>query len=67
MIKAIVNGKEREISRILYYEEVEGRLVERALTSISDDRGVIWMGIRSCFGSGVWIGAKPWLGNDSWK
>ena len=28
---------------------------------------LIWEAIRSCFGSGVWISAKPWLGADTWK
>lgn len=23
--------------------------------------------IRSCFGSGVWRGDKPWIGTDKWK
>lgn len=67
MIKVLVNGKEREISRITCYEEVDGLLVERVLSSISDAKGVIWAGVRSCYGSGVWLGAKPWLGNDAWE
>lgn len=28
---------------------------------------LIWEAIRSCFGSGVWKGERPWLGNDAWK
>lgn len=27
----------------------------------------IWGTIRSCFGSGVWLSAKPWIGTDTWK
>lgn len=27
----------------------------------------IWESVQSCFGSGVWIGAKPWIGSDMWK
>lgn len=23
--------------------------------------------IRSCFGSGMWTGEKPWIGTDAWK
>lgn len=23
--------------------------------------------VRSCFGRGVWIPAKPWIGTDKWK
>lgn len=27
----------------------------------------IYNAIRSCFGSGTWLGDKPWLGDDTWK
>lgn len=23
--------------------------------------------VRSCFGSGLWVSAKPWLGEEKWK
>lgn len=26
-----------------------------------------WSQARSCYGSGVWIDAKPWLDGDKWK
>jgi hypothetical protein len=28
---------------------------------------LVWEYIRSCFGSGKWIGVKPWIGTDAWK
>ena len=28
---------------------------------------VIWEAVRSCFGSGKWIGNKPWVGKEKWK
>lgn len=28
---------------------------------------LVWMAVRSCFGSGVWIEQKPWLDNEKWK
>ena len=28
---------------------------------------LVWMAVRSCFGSGVWMGDKPWLDNEKWK
>ena len=26
-----------------------------------------WALARSCYGTGVWLEAKPWLDNDTWK
>lgn len=26
-----------------------------------------WARARSCYGTGVWLEAKPWLDNDTWK
>lgn len=26
-----------------------------------------WAQARSCYGTGVWLEAKPWIDNDSWK
>lgn len=28
-------------------------------------RGISYLG--SCFGSGVWLPEKPWIGTDKWK
>lgn len=28
---------------------------------------LVWMAVRSCFGSGIWIQKKPWLGKELWK
>lgn len=28
---------------------------------------LVWMAVRSCFGSGIWVSEKPWLGNEEWK
>lgn len=28
---------------------------------------LIWQGVRSCFGSGVWVANKPWIGQEKWK
>lgn len=27
---------------------------------------LVWQAVRSCFGSGVWVSAKPWLGQEKW-
>ena len=36
---------------------------------VSVYRGIkaIWSSVRSCFGSGKWIGNKPWIGKEKWK
>ena len=28
---------------------------------------LVWQGIRSCFGSGMWVNDKPWLNDEAWK
>lgn len=51
------NGK--EIAAI-YYGKV-------ALSAIYKGSVLIWQAVRSCFGSGRWIGKKPWIGKERWK
>lgn len=67
MIRVLVDGQEKEISRITYYEMVGGELVERVLTKIEYGARLVWQGIRSCFGGGYWINDKPWINDDTWK
>jgi hypothetical protein len=28
---------------------------------------IVWQAVRSCFGGGLWISKKPWLGKEGWK
>ena len=28
---------------------------------------IVWQAVRSCFGSGIWVSQKPWLGSEKWK
>ena len=28
---------------------------------------IIWQGIRSCYGGGMWLNEKPYLNTDGWK
>ena len=28
---------------------------------------LLWQAVRSCFGSGKWVGKKPWIGEEKWK
>ena len=45
--------------------------VQHKFGAIYQGTKLIWMtvynAIKSCFGSGTWIGDKPWLGSDQWK
>lgn len=49
----------KEISAIYAHNKV--------ITAIYKGVHLVWMAVRSCFGSGMWIGAKPWLGDEGWK
>lgn len=39
----------------------------RAVLFVYKGIKLIWQSIRSCFGSGKWIGNKPWIGKEKWK
>lgn len=41
----------------------------RLLSATAAYRGtrLFWALSRSCYGTGVWLEAKPWLDNDTWK
>lgn len=38
-----------------------------AHTAVYKGYQLVWQAVRSCFGRGYWINARPWLNNDSWK
>ena len=37
------------------------------ISAVYKGASLVWMAVRSCFGSGVWINTKPWLNNEKWK
>lgn len=39
----------------------------KTITAIYKGGILIWQAIKSCFGSGVWVSRKPWLGKEKWK
>lgn len=39
----------------------------KVIAAIYKGAQLLWEAIRSCFGSGMWTGAKPWLGAEGWK
>lgn len=45
--------------------------VQRKIGAIYQGSKLIWLtiynAVRSCFGSGSWLGDKLWLGDDTWK
>jgi hypothetical protein len=41
----------------------QGKTIQAAYKGLH----LIWQGIRSCFGSGGWLNAKPWLNDEIWK
>lgn len=40
---------------------------KQALSAIYKGSRLVWQSVRSCFGSGVWVGKKPWIGKEKWK
>ena len=47
------------------------QLVQKKFGAIYKGSQLVWLtiynAIRSCFGSGSWLGDKLWLGDDTWK
>ena len=48
-----------------------GESVQKNIGAIYQGTKLVWRtiynAIRSCFGSGTWLGDKLWLGDDLWK
>jgi hypothetical protein len=40
---------------------------KKLIQAIYKGKYLVWQGIRSCFGSGLWINEKPWINNETWK
>ena len=39
----------------------------KTIQAVYKGRHLVWMAIRSCFGSGAWFNEKPWLNDEAWK
>lgn len=48
-----------------------GKSIQKNIGAIYQGTKLVWRtvynAIKSCFGSGTWLGDKPWLGDDTWK
>lgn len=57
-----ING--REITRI---EIKDKNGIIRVISYVRYLGDLVWQAVRSCFGSGLWISAKPWISEETWK
>ncbi len=39
----------------------------KAIAAVYHKGRLVWQAVRSCFGSGIWVPTKPWLGTEKWK
>ena len=39
----------------------------KTITAVYKGARLVWEAITSCFGSGMWLGARPWKGTDGWR
>lgn len=42
-------------------------LGSKAISMVYRGTVLVWQAVRSCFGSGHWVGGKPWIGKEAWK
>lgn len=51
--------------------DITGTSVQKNIGAIYQGTKLVWRtiynAIKSCFGSGTWLGEKLWLGDDLWK
>lgn len=52
-------------------DNLTGESVQKNIGAIYQGTKLVWRtiynAIKSCFGSGTWLGEKLWLGDDLWK
>lgn len=58
-----------EVQKIL--TDVTGQSVQKSIGTIYQGTKMVWRtiynAIKSCFGSGTWLGDKLWSSDDLWK
>ncbi len=52
-------------------ETINGTAITKNIGAIYRGGQLVWRtiynAVKSCFGSGTWLGEKLWLGDDLWK
>lgn len=50
------------------YHSIVAKIINgRPLAAVYHGLRLVWIAVRSCFGSGVWIDEKPWIDDEFWK
>lgn len=39
----------------------------KQIIEIYNNKRLVYQAVRSCFGNGYWINAKPWFNDDAWR
>lgn len=48
--------------------EIVVRIINsRPIQAVYHGLRLVWLAVRSCFGSGIWVDEKPWLDEEMWK
>ena len=66
-IKQYKDGQYRDIGRIYHRVGDNFKPLSVVYQYVGGVFVAIYTAIRSCFGSGMWTGQKPWIGTDAWK
>lgn len=39
----------------------------KQIIEIYNNKRLVYQAVRSCFGNGYWINAKPWFNDNAWR
>ena len=59
----MIHYRGKDIAVIRYVENG----IETVFAALYVGANLVWMAVRSCFGSGRWIDSKPWIDKEMWK
>lgn len=66
-IKQYKDGKYHNIGQLYQRIGDNFKTISVLYQYINGAMVAVYTAIRSCFGSGMWSGEKPWIGTDAWK